>query len=796
MRALCAPGRFLAATVSVLAACAPPGASLVLSFPDQASTADTRALLVTAVEPIYVDGTGKKFLPCGGLSVFRPGAIFDRSAVDLPSLRVLSNRQRRDFPLGGDWELPLRPSASSEGANPWRAIMVHAEARGGDPEGTILEGCACFRAADAPNVADRSFAAEVEAACPRLDSGQLPIVLAAIAKPPIDLVPCGPTDVTAVAEATNTIGAAACLDTHRFPCDGPSCSALQHLERAAVRLELLEDGGIRRSSSVVFTDTSGRASGSFALGACGDAARLRASLVGRPEAVELDLECVKKAASPAVPRGLFNLDGGGSTGLDGTTVVPQTRDASGAIASPARIAALLSTTNAAVISVLEIQAGNLVEIARTTLDGERGAAIHGYAYRVETAQRPAAAPLLAVLTAKRSGGAPLLRIYRLGPGPKESRLVRVAGSEVGAPADARTPWCPHEACADGACGPDTGCQRGVDFGGLGAALFSDDVDLDGNRDLLITSGGRSGLWRFFSAGGTDGPPEALLEHCSCASIPVAAKRATSLRLGGPGLGGLPDLVLGEPSRAYVRYASARAREGAPCDRGHACAGGLECWSPCGDLDRDGRCLQRCRLDASACPSPGSTCSATTAGGSEGWCDAIGYSCAQPPAVLGLFATFTDVGRIRRARASFDDAVLLGHDPGGSSRGAFVRILLGGATDFTAGPEQIPAGAVVRLVPKVIPGAALSDPLPERVQVGDLNGDRVEDLVVLFPASAELRVWLGSGASTPAEIEAPIALPDCKPVTSALGVADLDGDGQDEIFIGCAPAPGRLELRWF
>jgi hypothetical protein len=67
--------------------------------------------------------------------------------------------------------------------------------------------------------------------------------------------------------------------------------------------------------------------------------------------------------------------------------------------------------------------------------------------------------------------------------------------------------------------------------------------------------------------------------------------------------------------------------------------------------------------------------------------------------------------------------------------------------------------------------------PDRVAIGDVNGDKIPDIVVSCAQSARLMLYLGStsGAFRASTVEV-------KTGWSGLAVADLLGDGRDEIIV--------------
>lgn len=784
----------------LLMGCGPPGLSVELSFPDEASRAETSFIRITAAEPFLRDTaeSERTLLECGQLSVFGPYAVVNRQGPDLPQLRVLENRLAEPFPFRGAWSVSLQGISSTLSTNPWRATLVHFEAqRGTDPARarTILEGCFCFRQADAPEGADPELDQAVKASCPRLDEpegafpgGRAKVALQAVARPDFRLSACGPTDVTATDGSLSVLGTRVCLAPERACPPGercPSCTT-DGCANAAILLRLEAPAGAAAPNDrVIFTDQAGTAAPELDISDCHRPPTLSAEILGRPDTrIPFTVRCAPPIDLPAKPNAEAAL--GPRSVLVGLGTVPSVVDAGGRALSPARIAALYSVGDRATLEIFADGPGGLRSIARQSWEQTRAHALRGYHQLRGPLPSDNTEPRLAVVTSSLSAeGRPRLRVFKLEGPPGAERLDVVASSDDARPHPRSEAFCPAFACVTGACTGDP-CRSPIDLRRGKAALIDADLNGDGQSDLLLASDLQSQVVGFYSPLGA-----ALLERCRCFSLGAGFRDLVALELGDREGAVLPDLVLAGANTAFVRYASQPTLDGPSCDAQHGCPGGQDCWSPCGaeSMSGGGRCLLRCqRGTPSACmgPPPG-TCTATRAGLSTGYCAGLGYDCSLPPALgNALFAT-TAVAKRRSNLDGVEDAVLVG----AKDDSPFVLIVRGGPGEV----EQLDPQRVIRLSPRALTATSAPPASPRAVAVADLNGDQREDLAVLYFSPPQLRVWLGSASAVPGElgrakggdasqVQLGRAGGTCLPL-EALVAADLDADGKSELVTACA-----------
>lgn len=765
---------------------------------------------VTAVEP-FVSGADSKrtFLQCGQLSVFGPYAVVNRQSPDLPQLRVLENRRAEPFPFQGAWSLSLQGIPSTLSTNPWRATMVHFEAqRGAEPAGarTILEGCFCFRQSDAPAGVDPELDQAVQASCPRLDGpgpaggmasvgafaeGKVRVPLHAVARPDFRLSACGPTDVTATDASLSVLGTRVCLAPERACPPGercPSCMS-ESCANAAILLRLEAAGdAVALPERVIYTDKAGTAAPELDIRDCQRPPSVSAEVLGRPDTrVSFTVRCAPPIDLPAAPSASTTL--GPRTLLVGLGAIPSVVDASGRALSPARIAALYSAADQAVVEIFADGPGGLRSIARHSWGQARAHALRGYHQARGPLPSDNTEPRLAVVTSSASAnGRPRLTVFKLAGTPGAERLEAVASTDDARPHPRAEAFCPALACTTGVCAGDP-CRGPIDLTTGKTTVIDADLNGDGQSDLLLASDRQSQLVGFYSPLGP-----ALLEQCRCFSLGAGFKDLVALELGDNEDAVQPDLVLAGLNTAFVRYASEPSLDGERCDAQHGCPGGSDCWSPCGDegasMSGAGRCLERCQRGApSACAgSPLRTCTATLAGLGTGYCASLGYNCSPSQGLGGQLFTTSAIGKRRSNQQRLEDAVMVGSQ----EQNPFVLILRGGPGEI----RRLDDERVIRLWPRPLTATTAPPASPRALAIGDLNGDQQDDLAVLYSTPPQLRVWLGSASPVPGELgrakgedASQVQLgraggASCLPV-EALVAADLDADGQSELVTACA-----------
>lgn len=789
-------GRVGICCVVLAAGCGAPGLSVELSFPDEASRAETNLMRITAVEPFVAGVNAKRtLLECGQLSVFAPYAVVNRQASDLPALRVLENRRSEPFPFRAPWSLSLQGIPTTLASNPWRATMVHFEAQQGEKPRTILEGCFCFRQTDAPEGVDAELDQAVQARCPRIDAfpeEKASVALHAVVRPDFRLSACGPTEVTATDASLSVLGTRLCLAPERACPPGercPSCTESSCANAAILlRLEAAE-GTATLPERVIYSDPAGTAAPELEIADCRSPPALSAEILGRPDTrIAFNIRCAPPIDLPAIANADKAL--GPRTVLVGLTAIPGVVDASGRALSAARIAALYTASDSATLEIFAFGPGGFSSVARQSWAGTRGHAVRGYHQRRGPLPSDQTEPRLAVVTSSASAnGRPRVNVFELVGAPGAEQLVPLASADDARPHARTEAFCPVFGCVSGVCQGDP-CRTPIDLTIGKTTLIDADLNGDGQSDLLLASSHQSQLVGFYSPTGP-----ALLEQCRCFGLGAPFLDVVALELGGEARAVQPDLVLSGLNTAFVRYASQPSLDGPGCDALHACAGGLDCWSPCGEdaaqMSGAGRCLERCRRGApGACStSPlATTCTATTQALPTGYCASLGYACSLPQGLGGQLFSTTAVGKRRSNRDGLEDAVLVGSQ----EQRPFVHILRGGPTEI----RQLDRESVIRLWPRPTTATTTPPSSPRALAVGDLNGDRQDDLAVLYSSPPELRVWLGSANTVPGElgrakgVDASLVRlgrargASCVPL-EALVAADLDGDGNDELITACA-----------
>lgn len=779
----------------LIAGCGAPGLSVELSFPDEASRAETNLMRITAVEPFFAGASAKRtLLECGQLSVFAPYAVVNRQAADLPALRVLENRRSEPFPFRAPWSLSLQGIPTTMASNPWGATMVHFEAQQGESPHTILEGCFCFRQTDAPEGVDAELDQAVHASCPRIDGfpeEKASVALHAVVRPDFRLSACGPTEVTATDASLSVLGTRLCLAPERACPPGERCpnctdSSCAH---AAILLRLeAADGTSTLPERVIYTDQAGTAAPELEIADCQSPPALSAEILGRPDTrIAFSIRCAPPIDLPAAASAETAL--GLRTALVGLTVIPGVVDASGQALSPARIAALYTAAGSATLEVFAFGTGGLSSVARRSWAETLAHAARGYHQRRGPLPSDQTEPRLAIVTSSASAkGRPRVNVFELVGASGAARLVPLASTDDARSHPRAEAFCPVFGCVSGVCQGDP-CRSPIDLTIGKTTLIDADLNGDGQSDLLLANSHQSQLVGFYSPTGP-----ALLERCRCFGLGASFQDLVALELGGEARAVQPDLVMSGLNTAFVRYASQPSLDGPGCDALHACAGGLDCWSPCGEVGAEmsgaGRCLQRCQRGSSgACSnSPlATTCTATTPSLPTGYCASLGYDCSLPQGLGGLLFTTTAVGKRRSNRAGLEDAVLVGSQ----EQRPFVHILRGGPEDIR-GPE---GDNIIRLWARPTTATTAAPSSPRALAVGDLNGDRQDDLAVLYSSPPELRVWLGSANTVPGELGRAKGVDtsrvrlgrargaSCQPL-EALVAADLDGDGRGELITAC------------
>lgn len=813
----------VAARVSllVLGACSSPSSDVSLVFPTVEARDRTEKFLFTAVEPFLPPPSDSErrrlLLQCGRLSVFPPMAAggVSRDVTDLSPVSALrgANREGKDFPFTESWDLGLDRFTLTEEVNPWRAVLLHFEARGQarrsepalaeiDEERTLLEGCACLRLRESGASGDAALDAEVEKACPWVEApGKTTetVVMRSVAPPEFRLEPCGVTELTAPAGRQIALSPGVCLgvtectaqnpESGCFGCATSRCDELADRKNVAVTVKIDPPvEGVSVVAPVILTGKAGRVTPELVIETCtpGQVIPVQVGLLGRAEPpIEFQVRCVRPVDFAETPTSEHDLgtDSGVNTVI-GITTLPAVGALGQTPEEKAKVVVLMLGTDSPPTARLEVWgvpdgSRRMQRLAELSDIPGRALGVHGFLYVQPRDGSPGSIPLLAVATATPTttttprmsrANRPFLQLFRPVTNASGVLELEVVSTMEGP--------CGRTACGgrrDDACEmPPCSGAAAADYTPVSQASFaSADQDGDGYADLFFGSDRLFPLTVFWSRGETPQgdmqlPPTNLASRCQCQSVGRVLPFFAVGQVGGPGdpvgRSGV-DFVMGDGTGAYVRYGAQVSLEGMPCSAESTCPDGAICADVgCGAPTSGGvtsRCLKPCSpADRMACGGRPNLCVASANGGVF-YCGTEAIGCNSPSAVWKL-VTVHDVGIGRVSGGSVGSVVAVGAGSPvpGFSGGGTVRVFFGGATDLTRLDMAQTAdrlAASVDLTPrrlrKSTTDTTRSDEAqgPRAVRFGDFNRDGAEDLAVLYTTSEEIRLWLGSEARAPGEI---------------------------------------------
>ncbi|MGF1511990.1 MAG: FG-GAP repeat domain-containing protein [Myxococcota bacterium] len=234
-----------------------------LVFPSSEEAELVERLVVTVLDPIVSNASGDETLvPCARLSTFAPLRALEVGAEvqteDVPAHRV---QQDFEYPLVHDLEFSFPRPVGTE-RNPWGATAVLVEARGpavrfgtGPPQSrrpsTLLLGCYCVRTLSGRHP-DSDLDAEVTAACPPIGGSQgtpqasREVIMAPPSSPEFELRVC--SRGAAPEQGTMRPGPVACLVT-RLCGDVPPGQSCFDCEAPCPELASLADAVVEFRSS-------------------------------------------------------------------------------------------------------------------------------------------------------------------------------------------------------------------------------------------------------------------------------------------------------------------------------------------------------------------------------------------------------------------------------------------------------------------------------------------------------------------------------------------------------------------
>ncbi|MCK6551574.1 hypothetical protein L6R52_37425, partial [Myxococcota bacterium] len=597
------------------AACGGRTEQLELTFPDEASMAATSVLAVTAFEPLLFSAESDvpELVRCDDVGVFPPTRVVDPdSLTSFPNLgRLLSeHRKTQTYPLSEEWSVEIADVKPDSATNPWGAVLVYVEARGevrvsqeqggGQVSATLLAGCYCIRTQEGSHP-NRQLDQAVKTACSPIEDAKGPraIELEPVLPDVFRLEACGVQQLTSPRNQVVSPGPAVCATTRRcddvggtsqscFRCTQP-CKELDDLGNVPVMFTVDQPGGgTTPATQIVLSNGEGRSSGTISVDNCASDISVRAQVVGRSDtSVDFTVQCVDPVTSftcdeeilPAgkEPRGITRIPGAPGE-VDFVAVLYDTG----------------TDTSVEVSNPLVPGATRVIE-----LPNETARAIHGFSYELGTRGGVRGRPALAVVTSVTEAARERVKLYVYEW--VNGELVPHDGSALpGAPI---TGDCPEWVCGTAmpAC---TGspqpcsCRLTVEFQ-TEVTITAADVDGDGRSDLAIGTSSDLPITTYYSTK-TSSTAMFDAEGCACGRYAQAPTTFELLDYGGPGErpeSSSPDLVIGAPGGAFVRY-GARTSRGEPvisCGQPSR-FGGLV---PIRDLAR-GRFLCDARAGSAAC----------------------------------------------------------------------------------------------------------------------------------------------------------------------------------------------------
>lgn len=839
MRALRSP----LAVVALLTGCSAAELPIELEFPDLDSREATTGIVVTAVEPFATGGdefTARRVVKCGEIAVFPPVAKFNRDGAELSGIDVVRiNRDYHRFPLEEDWSLDVAGLSKESQSNPWRALLVHFEARGPaqayDGEGlgevadaTLLEGCFCVRLEEEVQGADPLLDEQIKEHCPSLASNEgeaIRVQFQSVAPEAFKISPCGVNTLTAPRGQRLAASPSVCLRTIScdnaggqscFQCEFRSCSELDDLRNVPLSITVEGGGGSVPVGDLLLSDTKGRVVPEIDVADCNAPFKIRVAMLGRPSSVaNFDVECVSALAfegTTPVPTGTAH------EMIDSTTL-PGALDAFGG-REPAQLALLFKDTSgldpATELHMFELAGDALTGRALLIFPNETPRAVLGYHYVLGDGPGERSRPLLAVATSRQINGRETM-VVRVYEWDGTMLVERRASTQLCDVCSCTRPRPTQElsclACSTRPGIPECAVEFKLD---TKVSMTWSDLDGDGYADLSVGASSDFPMVTYYSSvlGSMDPtrvlyPPD-LDASCACSQYGKLLGSFELLRFGGPN----PvaerltyDFLVGNVTGAFALYALGEHVDGRRCDPAQdheaQCGAGAVCEHFC--ANSAGRCVLPCDRANPACNvSKLQTTCTSTAHETEAqsyFCGGPTLRCDQPNSVWKLVnvqymtkGQFTDSG--------LEDLVAIGSTspaPGADDRG-LLRIIYGDLLNLTQidnEPMEIRNRSYFDLSPLTFEGRAAPQG-PRSAEVGDFNGDSLDDLAVLYGASEEVHVWLGGENRGPGEVQRGIILAEsggrCFPEDS-FAVGDFDRDGRDEIVVICRSDTGPRIRRW-
>jgi len=633
-----------------------------------------------------------------------------------------------------------------------------------------------------------------------------------------------------------------------FRCRTNACTELQDLRNVPIRVSVRQAAGAAVADPpIILTNRFGTVVPQAQVDDCASPIVVHAEVVGRVDTgVDFPVTCVDPIDFDPKPTDRVDV-GGGLTAVNVAAIgtIPEVRGANGVIESRARVAVLLNgAMDRTVLEIYEADGRSLVLAEELKLsDGtgrpERGLGLLGFHYKLSEKRNP----MLAVVTAR--SNEPVVRLFRYDeravPGQRlvlldETHDAKCANDGCTAlqeccGCDLDPNVCDTGCTCDGLCDITTRpCQKKLTLTQAMPPLPMAVADRngDGLADFSFATDREFQMYTYYSSPGFTDRPAPLDGVCQCSAFGRGMPAYEMISLGGPPAsftGPNVDLLMGDGTGAYVRYASEDRVEGLPCSTtstvNDPCEGGLTCRELCPGDRSSGRCVELCNLASSTVckTSPlRSKCLPKDPGGDIGYCGGPGLACRSLNSVWRL-TTIHDVAKGLLNGDDVEDAIAVGAGSPvpSSGSGGSVRIMYGSSTDLTKIDDlsaDLRAASFVELTARRL-SASEDAQSPRGVELGDFNGDDILDIAAIYTSSEEIRIWLGGVNLVPGEIgQAPgsavggrVKLNECADTCPSrsrcfpfqrFAVADLDADGKAEVIAVCVPDVDgpKPTLKWF
>ena len=825
----------LAILVCLLAqACNSSVSSLEFSFRDANTRENVSQLAVTVVEPFSnaESLTGAtEFINCSKLGFFRPTTLFDRNEKQLSDLRVLVEREPRDFPLSQDaWDLDLSELAQREARNPWQALLVYIEGRGvlskndSITKETLVAGCQCVRFKDGISSGNPELDELISKECVFLGQEQSEdanIELGPLVPAAVKLEPCRSPEFVIVDESVRpgsdsprpnlspgfcvyfnscSAGQIDCVD-----CVHPSMDErCNDRSQVPVELSLSPNSGVELVDEFVVTNAEGVIRPEFKnIQNCNGTFDVQAKIAGRDTlAQSFPVHCVKGVEFDSPLRWQLG-------NSEGQRPLIATLPGEETLGIPNSLVALSAdAVNQARISVIDVSGESLQRTHSSTLSGANILGLHGYVFRASannSSSPERTTPLLAVVTGEDDMDEIRLTLSLY---DREGTTVRRI--------DQTNQACGRCACdaANSSC--DACNNYFVADRGQEMTLHHADMDADGYNDLFVgRHAGASGVLLMNVYGsGLDNLNQASPKlnrdvgggNCSCYNLGSKSDGFEVVRWGGSDstrdLQNI-DVVFARPIGGAAQYARGIRPQGSLCNPQQSSACGGSSVKKCVPIQSGdptvGLCLESCENNACVLSPILNLCADQTSGVSPeavGYCVGEGIGCLSPTSFWNYFF-IEDLKRGQFTASPYEDIALIGKFESTNE----VRVFFGGTHNHVnlGSSDRAKRNSIQTTLYPRAAGEASPPSDARSLTVGDFNGDGVDDLAVLYnkpSAERQIKIWMGSpsrgvdedsGVRSMGEllksIDVSSAGLNCDEV-SDLVATDIDSNGLVDIALLC------------